>query len=169
MIPNMYKISGELLPAVFTFPQGRACGTRAFHLRRPCRRNGCAPDRFAMLAAASVQETMDMAAVAHLSTLKAKVPFVHFFGRLQDVPRSFQNQALDYDKLAEMVDWKSDRGVPRTWHEPGSSAPAGYGAEPGYLLPEQGSCKQVLRGDAGNRSETMNEFAESVRPPVSPV
>ena len=79
MIPNMYKISGELLPCVFHV-SARALAAHALSIFgdhadvMAARQTG-----FAMLAAASVQETMDMAAIAHLSTLKAKVPFVHFF------------------------------------------------------------------------------------------
>ena len=79
MIPNMYKISGELLPSVFHV-SARALAAHALNIFgdhsdvMACRQTG-----FAMLASNSVQEAMDLALVAHLSTLKAKVPFLHFF------------------------------------------------------------------------------------------
>ena len=79
MIPNMYKISGELLPCVFHV-SARALAYHALSIFgdhsdvMACRQTG-----FAMLASNSVQEAMDMALVAHLATLKANVPFLHFF------------------------------------------------------------------------------------------
>ena len=79
MIPNMYKISGELLPSVFHV-SARALAYHALSIFgdhsdvMACRQTG-----FAMLASNSVQEAMDMALVAHLATLKARVPFLHFF------------------------------------------------------------------------------------------
>ncbi len=79
MIPNMYKISGELLPGVFHV-SARALAAHALSIFgdhqdvMACRQTG-----FAMLASSSVQEAMDMALVAHLSALKASVPFLHFF------------------------------------------------------------------------------------------
>ena len=82
MIPNMYKISGELLPCVFHV-SARSLAAHALCIFgdhadvMATRQTG-----FALIAAASVQETMDMAAIAHLSTLKAKVPFLHFFDAL---------------------------------------------------------------------------------------
>ena len=79
MIPNMYKIAGELIPSVFHV-SARALATHALSIFgdhsdvMACRQTG-----FAMLASASVQEVMDLALVAHLSTIKAHVPFLHFF------------------------------------------------------------------------------------------
>ncbi|MBR5145431.1 MAG: pyruvate:ferredoxin (flavodoxin) oxidoreductase, partial [Clostridia bacterium] len=79
MIPNMYKIAGELLPCVFHV-SARALAAHALNIFgdhqdvMACRQTG-----FAMLASNSVQEAMDLALVAHLATLEAKVPFLHFF------------------------------------------------------------------------------------------
>ncbi len=79
MIPNMYKISGELLPTVFHV-SARSIAAHALSIFgdhsdvMAARQTG-----FAMLASGSVQETMDLALVAHLATLKGRVPFVHFF------------------------------------------------------------------------------------------
>ena len=79
MIPNMYKIAGELLPTVFHV-SARALASHALSIFgdhqdvMACRQTG-----FAMLASASVQEALDMAAVAHIASLKSSVPFIHFF------------------------------------------------------------------------------------------
>ena len=79
MIPNMYKIAGELLPTVFHV-SARALAAHALNIFgdhadvMACRQTG-----FAMLSSNSVQEVMDLALVAHLSTLKSSVPFLHFF------------------------------------------------------------------------------------------
>ena len=79
MIPNMYKIAGELLPTVFHV-SARALAAHALNIFgdhqdvMACRQTG-----FAMLCSNSVQEVMDLAAVAHLSTIKGRVPFLHFF------------------------------------------------------------------------------------------
>ncbi len=106
MIPNMYKISGELLPAVFHV-SARSVATHALSIFgdhsdvMAARQTG-----FAMLASNSVQEVMDLAAVAHLSTLKAKVPFVHFFDGFRTSSEIQKIELLDYDDLKSMVDMK---------------------------------------------------------------
>ncbi|MFY9393750.1 MAG: pyruvate:ferredoxin (flavodoxin) oxidoreductase, partial [Halanaerobiales bacterium] len=79
MIPNMYKIAGELLPAVFHV-SARVIATSALSIFgehsdvMAARQTG-----FALLASSSVQEVMDLAAIAHLSAIKSRVPFLHFF------------------------------------------------------------------------------------------
>ena len=106
MIPNMYKISGELLPAVFHV-SARSVATHALSIFgdhsdvMAARQTG-----FAMLASNSVQEVMDLAAIAHLSTLKAKVPFVHFFDGFRTSSEIQKVELLEYDDLKSMVDMK---------------------------------------------------------------
>ena len=96
MIPNMYKISGELLPCVFHV-SARALAYHALSIFgdhsdvMACRQTG-----FAMLASNSVQEAMDMALVAHLATLKASVPFLHFFDGFRT---SHELQKVDADRV----------------------------------------------------------------------
>ena len=88
MIPNMYKISGELTPAVFHV-SARALAYHALNIFgdhsdvMACRQTG-----FAMLASNSVQEAHDMALVAHLATLKSSVPFLHFFDGFRKIGRA---------------------------------------------------------------------------------
>lgn len=107
MIPNMYKIAGELLPSVFHV-SARALASHALSIYgdhqdvMACRQTG-----FAMLASSSVQEVMDLAAVAHLSTLKSRVPFLHFFDGFRTSHEIQKIEAIDYDTLAKLVDWKA--------------------------------------------------------------
>ena len=105
MIPNMYKISGELLPGVFHV-SARALAAHALSIFgdhsdvMACRQTG-----FAMLASGSVQEAMDMALVAHLSALKASVPFLHFFDGFRTSHEIQKIDAIDYEDIAKIVPW----------------------------------------------------------------
>lgn len=106
MIPNMYKISGELLPCVFHV-SARALAAHALSIFgdhadvMACRQTG-----FAMLSAASVQEVVDLALVAHLSTLKAKVPFVHFFDGFRTSHELSKVTLPSYDEIKPLVNMK---------------------------------------------------------------
>ena len=104
MIPNMYKIAGELLPCVFHV-SARTVSTHALNIFgdhsdvMACRQTG-----FAMLAEGNVQEVMDLAPVAHLSAIKGRVPFINFFDGFR-TSHEIQKVAIwDYKDLAEMVD-----------------------------------------------------------------
>ena len=104
MIPNMYKISGELLPCVFHV-SARALAAHALSIFgdhadvMACRQTG-----FAFLASNSVQEAMDLALVAHLSTLRARVPFVHFFDGFRTSHEIQKIDAIDYSDMLPLAD-----------------------------------------------------------------
>ena len=106
MIPNMYKISGELLPSVFHV-SARALAAHALSIFgdhsdvMAARQTG-----FAMLASASIQEVNDLALVAHLATLESRVPFVHFFDGFRTSHEIQKIQLTDYDEIKELVDWE---------------------------------------------------------------
>ena len=105
MIPNMYKIAGELLPNVIHV-SARALASHALSIFGDhsdiyaCRQTG-----YAMLCSSSVQEVMDLGAVAHLSTLKGRVPFIHFFDGFRTSHEIQKIEVWDYDDLKDMVDW----------------------------------------------------------------
>jgi len=107
MIPNMYKIAGEMLPTVFHV-SARTLASHALSIFgdhsdvMATRQTG-----FAMVASSSVQEAMDMAAVAHLSTLKSRIPFVHFFDGFRTSHEIQKIEMLDPDALKEMISEKS--------------------------------------------------------------
>ncbi len=106
MIPNMYKIAGELLPTVFHV-SARALAAHSLNIFgdhadvMACRQTG-----FAMIASNSVQEVMDLALVSHLSTLKTKVPFLHFFDGFRTSHEVSKIDVIDYDEIKELVDMK---------------------------------------------------------------
>ena len=107
MIPNMYKIAGELLPTVFHV-SARALASHALSIFgdhqdvMACRQTG-----FAMLASASVQEALDMAAVAHLSAIKSSVPFLHFFDGFRTSHEIQKIELIDEEALKGMLSTKS--------------------------------------------------------------
>ncbi len=107
MIPNMYKIAGELLPTVFHV-SARALAAHALSIFgdhqdvMACRQTG-----FAMLASGSVQETMDLGGVAHLASIKGRVPFVHFFDGFRTSHEIQKIEVVDYEDLKGLVDWEA--------------------------------------------------------------
>ena len=104
MIPNMYKMAGELLPAVFHVT-ARALASHTLSIFgdqsdvMACRQTG-----FAMLAEGNVQEVMDLSPVAHLAAIKGRVPFLNFFDGFRTSHEIQKIAVWDYDDLAEMVD-----------------------------------------------------------------
>ena len=104
MIPNMYKIAGELLPGVFHV-SARAIASHALSIFgdhqdvMACRQTG-----FAMLASGSVQEVMDLASVAHLSAIKGRVPFLHFFDGFRTSHEIQKIEVIDYEDLKKLLD-----------------------------------------------------------------
>ena len=107
MIPNMYKIAGEMLPTVFHV-SARTLASHALSIFgdhqdvMACRQTG-----FAMLASASVQEALDMAAVAHLSTIKSNIPFLHFFDGFRTSHEIQKIELIDEAALKSMVSTKA--------------------------------------------------------------
>ena len=107
MIPNMYKIAGEMLPTVFHV-SARSLATHALSIFgdhqdvMACRQTG-----FAMLASGSVQEAQDLAAVAHLATIKSSVPFLHFFDGFRTSHEIQKIEAIEEADLLKMVSKKS--------------------------------------------------------------
>ncbi len=104
MIPNMYKIAGELLPGVIHV-SARCLATHALNIFgdhsdvMACRQTG-----FAMLCSSNVQEVMDLGAVAHLSAIEGRVPFLHFFDGFRTSHEIQKVEVWDYEDLKEMCD-----------------------------------------------------------------
>lgn len=107
MIPNMYKIAGELLPCVIHVT-ARTIASHALSIFGDhsdvyaCRQTG-----FAMLCAGSVQEVMDLGAVAHLAAISSRVPFLHFFDGFRTSHEIQKIEIWDYEELREMCDMKA--------------------------------------------------------------
>ena len=107
MIPNMYKIAGELLPCVINV-SARALASHALSIFGDhsdvyaCRQTG-----FAMLASTSPQEAMDLGAVAHMSAIEGRVPFLHFFDGFRTSHELQKVACWDNEDLADMVNWEA--------------------------------------------------------------
>ena len=105
MIPNMYKMAGELFPGVFHV-SARAIATHALRIFgdhqdvMATRQTG-----FAMLCSNSVQEVMDLAGVAHLSAIKGRVPFLHFFDGFRTTHEIQKIEVIEYDDLEKLLDY----------------------------------------------------------------
>ncbi|MGM0379725.1 MAG: pyruvate:ferredoxin (flavodoxin) oxidoreductase [Bacillota bacterium] len=105
MLPNMYKMSGELLPGVFHV-SARSVATQALSIFgdhsdvMAARQTG-----FGMLSAGSIQEVMDLGAVAHLTAIDTSIPFLHFFDGFRTSHAIQKIDVLDYDDLSELVDF----------------------------------------------------------------
>lgn len=104
MIPNMYKMAGELLPCVINV-SARAIASHALSIFGDhsdiyaCRQTG-----FAMLGSTNPQEVMDLAAVVHMSAIQSRIPFIHFFDGFRTSHEIQKVAAWDYSDLSEMVD-----------------------------------------------------------------
>ena len=109
MIPNMYKMAGELLPGVLHV-SARAVAAHALSIFgdhsdvMACRQTG-----FAMLASSNAQQVMDLGAVAHMSAIQGRVPHLHFFDGFRTSHEMQNVDELDYDDLAKIVDWEAIR------------------------------------------------------------
>ena len=106
MLPDLYKIAGELLPTVIHV-SARALSTHALSIFgdhqdvMACRQTG-----FAMLCSANVQESMDLALVAHLATLKSQVPFLHFFDGFRTSHETVKIDRIEYDEMRSLLSQK---------------------------------------------------------------
>ena len=107
MIPNLYKVAGEMLPGVFNV-SARAVATHALSIFGDhsdiyaCRQTGCA-----MLCESSVQEVMDLTPVAHLSAIKGKIPFINFFDGFRTSHEIQKIQIWDFEDLKDMADMEA--------------------------------------------------------------
>lgn len=107
MIPNMYKIAGELLPGVFHV-SARAIAAHALSIFgdhqdvMATRQTG-----FALLASANPQEVIELGAVAHLSAIKSRVPFLHFFDGFRTSHEVKRVELLEYDELSKLIDYNA--------------------------------------------------------------
>jgi len=107
MIPNMYKIAGELMPAVFHV-SARAVATHALSIFGDHSDiNAVRQTGFSLLASSSVQEVMDLGLVAHLASIRTSLPFVHFFDGFRTSMEIQKIEFIDYGDMASLVDWEA--------------------------------------------------------------
>ena len=130
MIPNMYKIAGELLPCVFNV-SARALASHALSIFgdhqdvMACRQTG-----FAMLASTNPQEAMDLGAIAHLTTIEGKIPFLHFFDGFRTSHEYQKVACWDNEMLSELVNWDAINAFRRNSLNPEHPAQRGTAQNP---------------------------------------
>ena len=144
MIPNMYKIAGELTP--FTMHvAARTVATHALSIFgdhsdvMACRQTG-----FAMLCSGSVQEAHDFAAIAHAATLESRIPFLHFFDGFRTSHEIAKIEELTDEDLRLLIPEDKVRAAPRAWVDAGPAGTARHRAESRRVLPGPGVGQPLL-------------------------
>ncbi len=157
MIPNMYKIAGELLPNVIDV-SARCVATHALNIFGDhsdiyaCRQTG-----YAMLCSNNVQEVMDLGAVAHLSTIKSRVPFVHFFDGFRTSHEIQKINVWDYQELAEMVDMEAVNDFRRRALNPEHPVLRGSAQNPDIFFQAREACNPFYDNVVKVTEDYLNE------------
>lgn len=160
MIPNMYKMAGEFLPAVFHV-SARTLATHALSIFgdhsdvMAARQTG-----FAFLSSASVQEAMDLAAVAHLSAIQASVPFCHFFDGFRTSHEIQKIELLEYDDLAKLVDYDAIRRFKNKSLSPMRPVTRGTAQNPDIFFQAREALNPIYDKVPGIVVENMNKINE---------
>ena len=160
MIPNMYKIAGELLPGVFhVSARTLASHTLCIFGDHPdvmaTRQTG-----FAMLCEGSVQEVMDLAAVAHLSAIKGRVPFVNFFDGFRTSHEIQKVEALDQEDLKPLVDMDALNGFRRRAMNPDKPVTRGTAENPDVFFQHRESCNDYYTAVPAIVEDYMNKISD---------
>ncbi|MBR4052580.1 MAG: pyruvate:ferredoxin (flavodoxin) oxidoreductase [Alistipes sp.] len=159
MIPNMYKIAGELLPGVFHV-SARALASHALSIFgdhqdvMAARQTG-----FAMLATSSVQEVMDLAGVAHIVALKARVPFVHFFDGFRTSHEIQKIEMIDEAKLTAMLDREALKKFRAAALNPEHPVTRGTAQNPDIYFQAREACNKFYDAVPDMVAETMKEIS----------
>ena len=158
MIPNMYKIAGELLPGVFHV-SARTLSAHALSIFgdhsdvMACRQTG-----FALLASANPQEVMDMAAVAHLSAIKGRIPFLHFFDGFRTSHEIQKIDALDYEDLKALIDMEALNSFRRNALNPEHPCIRGTTVNPDIFFQGKEACNNYYTALPATVEEYMKEI-----------
>ncbi|HEX6944745.1 MAG TPA: pyruvate:ferredoxin (flavodoxin) oxidoreductase [Casimicrobiaceae bacterium] len=159
-LPNMFKIAGELTPAVFHIA-ARTIATHALSIFgdhsdvMAARTTG-----FALLAAASVQEAQDMAMIAHMSTLKARVPFLHFFDGFRTSHEVNKIDLLFEDDVRALIDESLVRAHRERALNPDAPKLRGSAQNPDVFFQARESCNPYYAAVPGIVRESMAKFGE---------
>ena len=160
MIPNMYKIAGELLPGVFhvsarTLASHTLCIFGDHQDVMATRQTG-----FAMLAEGSVQEVMDLAGVAHLSAIKAHVPFVNFFDGFRTSHEIQKVEAMDQEDLRPLIDMEELAKFRRNAMNPDKPVTRGTAENPDVFFQHRESCNDYYTAVPAIVEDYMNKISE---------
>ena len=159
MIPNMYKIAGELLPCVFhvsarTLASHALCIFGDHQDVLACRQTG-----FAMLAEGSVQEVMDLAGVAHLATIKSRVPFLNFFDGFRTSHEYQKVEVVNQEDLIPLVDQKALKEFRERALSPEHPEMRGMAENPDVFFAHRESCNPYYNAVADIVSDYMDKIS----------
>lgn len=160
MIPNMYKISGELLPGVFHV-SARSLAAQALSIFgdhsdvMSTRMTG-----FAMLATGSVQEIMDIAPIAHLAAIKSRIPFLHFFDGFRTSHEIQKVEAPSTESMMDLVDWKAIQDFRERALNPESPVTRGTAQNPDIYFQSREAANKFYEGIPDLVEEYMNIFSK---------
>jgi pyruvate-ferredoxin/flavodoxin oxidoreductase len=157
MIPNMYKIAGELLPCVIHV-SARCVASHALNIFGDhsdiyaCRQTG-----FAMLCSSNPQEVMDLAAVAHLSTIKGRVPFLHFFDGFRTSHEIQKIETWDTEDLKDMLDMDAAQAFRDRALNPEHPVLKGTAQNPDIFFQAREACNKYYDAIPGIVEDYMNQ------------
>ncbi|MCQ2338896.1 MAG: pyruvate:ferredoxin (flavodoxin) oxidoreductase [Paludibacteraceae bacterium] len=160
MIPNMYKIAGEMLPCVFhvsarTLASHALCIFGDHQDVMSCRQTG-----FAMLAEGSVQEVMDLAGVAHLATIKSRIPFINFFDGFRTSHEIQKIEMLENEDLAGLIDQKALAEFRARALSPEHPVSRGMAENPDHFFQHRESCNKFYEAVPETVQAYMDEIAK---------
>ncbi|MCC8094944.1 MAG: pyruvate:ferredoxin (flavodoxin) oxidoreductase [Tannerellaceae bacterium] len=159
MIPNMYKIAGELLPSVFHV-SARTLASHALSIFGDHQDvMACCQTGFAMLAEGSVQEVMDLAAVAHLATIKSRVPFLNFFDGFRTSHEIQKIEALENEDLAHLIDQEALTEFRNRALNPANPVARGMAETPDVFFQHRESSNKYYEAVPAIVEEYMNEIS----------
>ncbi|MDR2009141.1 MAG: pyruvate:ferredoxin (flavodoxin) oxidoreductase [Bacteroidales bacterium] len=160
MIPNMYKISGELLPGVFHV-SARSLAAQALSIfgdhsdvmsTRSC--------GFAMLATGSVQQIMDLAPIAHLAAIKSRVPFLHFFDGFRTSHEIQKVEYFDNEDMAKLLDWEAVERFRKNALNPDNPVTRGTAQNPDVYFQSREAANKFYEGIPDLVEEYMQEITK---------
>ncbi len=158
MIPNMYKLAGEQTPTVFHVA-ARCVATHALNIFGDHSDvMGCRQTGFAMLASNSVQQAMDLAAVAHLSAIGGHLPMLHFFDGFRTSHEQQKIETWDYEDLKEMVDWDALKAFKDNALHPNHPHTMGSAEQPETFFQHREACNVVYN----ETPDLVNAYMEKV-------
>ena len=162
MIPNMYKLAGEQVPAVFHVA-ARALATHALSIFGDHSDvMGCRQTGFAMLCSNNVQQVMDLAAVAHLSTIAGKLPMMHFFDGFRTSHEYQKIEVWDYDELGSMVDWDAVKRFRENALNPNHPHLLGSAEQPETFFQHREACNPAYISTVDVVEKYMNLVNEKI-------
>ena len=160
MIPNMYKISGELLPGVFHVSARSVAGHALSIFGDHSDVMATRQTGFAMLASSNVQEAMDMAAISHLSAIKSRLPFLHFFDGFRTSHEISKISLVDYADLAKMVDYQAIEEFRKRGLNPEHPVMRGTAQNPDIYFQARERCNPFYDVLPGIVSEYMEQYGK---------